>query len=98
MSLRLEHSKRLPGKVFERDQVDFAGDAAQQFDQLPRVFQCVVHAAQHDVFPGDAAVLAVVLYVLMAGIQQGGEAVTRVHRHDFVAQFVVRRVQGDGEA
>ena len=37
-------------------------------------------------------------HVLVAGVKQCGEAVAGVYRDDLVAQFVVRRVQRDGEA
>ena len=86
----------VPGKRVERNQVDLGGLAVQQPRQLARVLGLVVDAVEHHVFERDAAAVLLV-EVVPAGLEQLGDVVLAVDRHELAAQLVVRRVQRHGQ-
>ena len=82
------------GKRVERDQVELAGDAAAvprapARTSCSRVLGLVVHAIEHAVLEGDE-VARRMRQVAVAGVEQFGDRVLPVERHQVVAQFVVR--------
>mmetsp|Transcript_21677 Transcript_21677/g.84466 ORF Transcript_21677/g.84466 Transcript_21677/m.84466 type:complete len:526 (+) Transcript_21677:1337-2914(+) len=80
-------------KRIERDQVELAGHLAlQQLDQFARLLGRVVHLLQHAVLEGDEVARRAV-EVAVAGVEQFGDGVFLVQRHELIAQRVGRGMQ-----
>ena len=83
-------------KWIERNEIELGRLVAQQLRELARVFRLVVDAVEHHVFERHAAAVLLV-EVVPAGLEQLGDVVLAVDRHELAAQLVVRRVQRHGE-
>ena len=83
-------------KRVERNQVHFRRPVLEQLHELVRVLRVVVDAVEHHVLERDAARVLLV-HVLPASIEQLGDRMLAVDRHQLVAQRVVRRVQRHGQ-
>ena len=78
------------------DKIDFGADAGGSFGEDGGVLRVGIDAIDEDVFEGD---LLVLLGVPDAeGVEEFGDGILLVHRHDLFAGFIVRAVEGDGEA
>ena len=80
----------------EGDEVELRGLAAQQPREFTRLRTLVVDAIEHHILEGDAAAV-LFIDVVPAGLEQLGDRVLAVDRHELVAQRVIRRMQGHRE-
>ena len=91
-----EHSYGAPGHGLNGNEIDLGGNAGQQAHQLARFGQAVVDALQHDVFEGDAPRVRQ-HRIVAARLEQLGDRILAVDRHQLVAQLIAHRMQRDGE-
>ena len=80
----------------EGDEVELRGLAAQQLRERASLRTLIVHAIEHHILEGDAASV-LFIDVVPAGLEQLGDRVLAVDRHELVAQRVIRRMQGHRE-
>src|SRR5262249_16986611 len=80
----------------ERDEIDLGGNTGEQLYQGARLGRAVIDALQHYIFEGDAPRIAGAR-IGPAGLEQLGDRIFLVERHEHVAQLVGDRVQRDRE-
>ena len=89
-----EHSKARARPRIERNEIDLGRNALEQLHQEPGVVEQIVDALEHHIFEGDAPRIGGA-GIIAARLQQFGNRIFPVQRHQFVAQFVAHRVQRD---
>src|SRR5690606_16292769 len=85
------------GEGVEGNEVDLARRLTQQLDQLLSMFRLVVHILQQGVLNGQITLLAQPGDIPVARRQQYRQRVLPVQRHQLVAQFIVGRMQRQGQ-
>ena len=84
---------RRTGPFIEGDQVDLGRNALNQFHQTVRIFDAVIHAVQHHVFKRNTLGIGN-LRIGTQCFQQCFNVPAFVDRHQIIAHFVCRRVEG----
>ncbi len=83
----------------KRNQVDLNRHIAQQLRQFMRMVRAIIDLVNQGVFDGDLAVrIRHRLNVALGRVKQHGDRVFFIDRYQLVTQFVVRCMQGDGQA
>src|SRR5690606_18277306 len=84
------------GKRVEGDQVDLAGQVAEQYRQFLGVLGAIVDLVDEGVLDGHLAVgVGQLVEVAPGGGDQGLHRILAVDRHQLVAQGVIGGVEGD---
>jgi hypothetical protein len=85
-----------PRKHIEWNQVEFCRVTLHQTGKLPCMLRLVVHAVEHYVFECDAAAV-LLIDVVPARVKQFRDRMFPIDGHEFIAQLIVRRMQGNGQ-
>lgn len=98
-SVLLGFARAFPGEPIDGvvgDEIDLGVDGSCPLGQEMRLGDHVIHIFDEDVLERD--VLLALGAPVLQRVEQLGEVVLLIHRHDAAADFVAGAMQGDGEA